>query len=292
MFRRGGFQILRAARAFSQRPVVRANVRRAAIGSGGVGTSLGLSFFSKKKEEPKKESFADFDDLIREADQFFDKYLVENFQSVISTVGNSETAEILWRLVKTILEKSRLSEDLGDKTGAMKKAYGEIERELKNEIKTGNFKPDKLYGIVSEYVGDSKKGIADKAKEIRGQLEKAIKVYKNDPMMWHVLGLWHLAFADIGHAAKKVAKTVTGLPVDSTYEDALHYFEQAEKLKPGFDTANAFYLAETYDRLGKKERAIEYYKKSYDIPAKNDDDKDIQKKALERLRERGIQQKK
>jgi tetratricopeptide (TPR) repeat protein len=78
-------------------------------------------------------------------------------------------------------------------------------------------------------------GIRERLEASRFIKDAADKVVKLDPgndLGWHVLGRWHLAFADIAPAMRTLAQLAYGKLPDSTYEDATRCFEKAIELNP------------------------------------------------------------
>ena len=88
------------------------------------------------------------------------------------------------------------------------------------------------YAILLDYIGEiegNKSRIA-KASEVRKHLEGALEIFSNDPTTWHILGLWHFAFADMSYAVRMIAKAIFGTPPSSTYDEALNCFLRAEQI--------------------------------------------------------------
>ena len=84
-----------------------------------------------------------------------------------------------------------------------------------------------------------------------------------DATTWHILGVWHFTFADLPTYSRLAAKAIYGSPPSSTYEEALRHFEKAEAIHPNFYSANLLYMGQVYERMGKKNEAIEYIKKAF-----------------------------
>uniref|UniRef100_A0A914E1N4 Tetratricopeptide repeat protein n=1 Tax=Acrobeloides nanus TaxID=290746 RepID=A0A914E1N4_9BILA len=89
-------------------------------------------------------------------------------------------------------------------------------------------------------------------KSVEEALKHLLKVADcnpNDPFVYHAIGLQF-------HAIK-------------CYKDALKYFLKAEEIKSGISSSNLFYIGDCLRRNGENEEAINYYKKSLCIPARN-----------------------
>uniref|UniRef100_A0A1I7WTM2 Regulator of microtubule dynamics protein 1 n=1 Tax=Heterorhabditis bacteriophora TaxID=37862 RepID=A0A1I7WTM2_HETBA len=110
------------------------------------------------------------------------------------------------------------------------------------------------------------------------------QIYLLDYIVYIPTGVWHFSFADMSYATRLVAKTIFGSPPTSTYEQALHYFLRAEQISVGFYSTNTYYIGEVYDRLGKKDDAIEHYRKSFMMPVISADDEVIHQKVKRRFK--------
>ncbi|CAI4221467.1 unnamed protein product [Auanema sp. JU1783] len=270
-------------------------LRNLALGSGM--STIAVSLFAPSVSE--KESLAekprrpkDLNLVLRETDALYDNYLIDNAYGLLARYKNSDCSELLWRLARVLCEKGKLSRDPAEKKKLMYEAYEVVQNALKHEPIEGCFGAHKWYAILLDYIGEieGNKSRIEKSYLVREHLENAVKLYDKDATTWHILGIWHFSFADMGYATRLVAKTIFGTPPSSTYEEALHYFLKAEEIESGFYSTNTFYIAEVYDRLGKKEEATEYYKKAFKMPVVTADDNIIHKKAFDKLRKLGIKE--
>lgn len=69
------------------------------------------------------------------------------------------------------------------------------------------------------------------------------------------MGIWCFTFADMAWYARKAAAALFASPPTSTYEEALGYFMDAEKVDPGFYTKNALFVGKTHLAMGDKAQA-------------------------------------
>jgi tetratricopeptide (TPR) repeat protein len=72
----------------------------------------------------------------------------------------------------------------------------------------------------------------DAARIIKDAADKVIKLDPRSDLGWHVLGRWHMAFADVSPAKRALALLTYGKLPDSTYEDAAKCFEKAIEINP------------------------------------------------------------
>ncbi|CAB3408628.1 unnamed protein product [Caenorhabditis bovis] len=284
MFRRAFTAFYRTSTILTQ--------RKRLVAAGGVGTSLGLSFFASKPEDEKIEKCRpkNFDIVVRETDQLYDNYLIDNAYNILRKFGSSDCSELLWRLARVVCEKAKLTKDSNERKQLMYEAFEIVKKALAHEPKEGCFGAHKWYAILLDYIGEieGNKSRIEKSFEVKEHLEKALTIFESDPTTWHILGVWHFSFADMGYATRMVAKAIFATPPTSTYDQALHYFTKAEQISPGFYSTNTFYIGEVYERLGDKQKAIQYYKEAFKMAVVTSDDAQIHKKAHEKLRRYGI----
>ena len=71
---------------------------------------------------------------------------------------------------------------------------------------------------------------------------------------------------------RKVAATIFAKVPESSYETALSYFEQAEKIDPNFYSMNWLFLARCYKAIGDKQNLNIYKEKLKTFTPKDADD--------------------
>jgi tetratricopeptide (TPR) repeat protein len=72
----------------------------------------------------------------------------------------------------------------------------------------------------------------DAARIIKNAADKVVRLDPRSDLGWHVLGRWHMAFAEVSPAKRALAQLTYGKLPDSTYEDAARCFEKAIELNP------------------------------------------------------------
>ncbi|TKR93148.1 hypothetical protein L596_007654 [Steinernema carpocapsae] len=279
-----------ASRSFSS-PAI----RRILTGTAGGGSCLlSLSLFGSSStgsyEVPKRDQVPNLDLIIKETDALYNNYLIDNAYAILRKHVSGQCTELLWRLARVICEKSKLTKDKKEKEALMMEALAIVEKALKHEGPEGSFGAHKWYAIILDYVGEIEgtKSRIKRSYDVKEHLEKALEINGSDATTWHILGVWHFTFADMPYYTRLAAKAIFGTPPSSTYEDALKHFEKAEFIQPNFYSTNTFYLAETYDRMGKSDLALEYYKRAFLLPVVSADDSQIHTKAYEKLKKLGV----
>ncbi|VDD93225.1 unnamed protein product [Enterobius vermicularis] len=217
------------------------------------------------------------EEIIKESDALYDAYKIDDAYAVLEKYGSGTDPELLWRLARVLCEKGKMTEDKDQRKKFIYEAYEMIQKAVANEGEKGCFGAHKWFAILLNYIGEYEgtKERIKKASDIKLHLEKALDLNENDPTTWHILGAWHFTFADMGTCTRMVAKTIFGTPPSSTYDEAMKCFEKAESISPNFYSKNLWYMAEIYDRLGKKEEAIQLYKKAFKMPVLSADDKEV-----------------
>ncbi|CAO4363540.1 unnamed protein product [Caenorhabditis nigoni] len=267
-------------------------------------TSLGIAFFGKSEEKKSAENVEksgisenlatgkpkNFDLIVSNADELYDNYLIDNCYNILKKFENSNCSELLWRLARVVCEKGKLCKDQKERQKLILEAYEIVKKALENEDKDGSFGAHKWYAILLDYVGEieGNKSRIEKSFQVKEHLERALSIFEHDPTTWHILGLWHYSFANMGYATRMVAKAIFATPPASTYQEALHYFLKAEEISPGFYSTNTYYIGEVYEQLGQKQEAVDAFKQSFRMPVVTSDDAVIHKKAYEKLKKYGV----
>ena len=70
------------------------------------------------------------------------------------------------------------------------------------------------------------------ARIIKDAADRVIRLDPSSDLGWHVLGRWHMAFADVSPAKRALAQMTYGKLPESTYEDAAKCFEKAIEINP------------------------------------------------------------
>src|SRR5262249_12091353 len=78
------------------------------------------------------------------------------------------------------------------------------------------------YGTLQPFESNREK--LDGARIIKEAADRVIRLDPRNDLGWHILGRWHMAFADIGPAKRALAQLTYGKLPDSTYEDAARCF--------------------------------------------------------------------
>jgi len=110
---------------------------------------------------------------------------------------------------------------------------------------------------------------------------KAAGLKPDDWVIQQLLGVWHFQIANIDFVSRQLAKAFFATPPSATYQEGIPYFERAEELHP--NARSRFSLGETYEKIGDKAKAKEWYAKCVEIHAELQEVKDLQATASARL---------
>ncbi len=134
-------------------------------------------------------------------------------------------------------------------------------------------------GRINEFAG-SKQKIAN-AKEIKTECDNAIRLDPTIAGAYHVLGRWHRTIAGFNFIERAMINTMFGgVPQGGSLDAAVDCFAKAVKLEPG-NKLHYYELALTYHERGKGNDDIYakvWLKKALELPSRDVDDKETQKK--------------
>lgn len=114
-------------------------------------------------------------------------------------------------------------------------------------------------------------------------LQRASVLNPTDATTFYMLGCWCYEISNLTWYQRKIASVIFGEPPTSTFEEALMYYECAEKADPNFYSHNLLMLGKTYLKLERKEDAIKYLQKVIAFPVENDDDQKTKQEAQKLL---------
>ncbi|XP_050422256.1 regulator of microtubule dynamics protein 1-like [Adelges cooleyi] len=252
--------------------------------------SLSIPFFGynavKEDSESDVNAKLDFNKKLEEADQLFleDKY--EDVVNVLDEYKNSNDVQVLWRLSRALYNMS-LAEDINEdkRKNLILNAHQLILKAL--SIDTNIFEVHKWAAVlIDEHSGII--GIKERIKSletVKYHMERALELNPKDPTIRYMIGYWCYSVADMPWYQRQIAATLFGasIPV-SSYEEALAYFREAEKLQPLFYSKNLLMLGKTFLKMDSSFSAEYYLKLVVQYPAKTVEDHQAKKEAAKLLK--------
>lgn len=234
-------------------------------------TSIGLTAMVLQGEARSRKT--SLEEELESIDEIWEKDM-ESAATILASLQaeHPNNPEILWRrarvaynigfaIVDTNTKKRRFEEAMDFCTEALK--YG-----------TNISAAHKWYAIVlSEISGlQGTKASIQSSYEVKEHFDRAAELDPKDPNCWHFLGRWSFTIASIGWWSRQIASTIFATPPQSSFEEALEYFEKAEAIRPGFWKANNLFIAKCHQSLGNKEKALEWLQKASALPTNTAED--------------------
>ncbi len=136
------------------------------------------------------------------------------------------------------------------------------------------------YGKLQPLEGNREK--LDGSRIIKEAADKVIKLDPRNDLAWHVLGRWHVAFAEISAFERALAQVAYGKLPDSTYDDAARCFEKAIELNPN-RLMHYIELGRVYADIGRTNEARIYITKGLEMPDTEKDDPETKRQGQELL---------
>ncbi|XP_041044930.1 regulator of microtubule dynamics protein 1 isoform X1 [Carcharodon carcharias] len=225
------------------------------------------------------------EEIIDQADYLYGTGEVAKLYHLLIEHKNSTDGEILWRLARASRDLAQLENTSMEKKKQLTYEALEFAKKAleKNEL---SFAAHKWYAICISDVGDyegTKAKIAN-AYVIKEHFQKAIELNPKDATSIHLMGLWCFTFAELPWVQQKIAAMFFATPPSSTYKEALQYFNKAEEADPNFYSKNLLMMGKTYMKLKNEKLALLWLTKARDYPARNEEDKQVQKEATELLK--------
>lgn len=112
-------------------------------------------------------------------------------------------------------------------------------------------------------------------KEIKYNADKALQLNPEHGRAWHVIGKWNFEVSNLNVFEKTAVKLFYGGLPAASLDSSIIAYEKAKELEPAF-ALNNLELAKAYLRKNEKQKAISLLKEMPNIPAKTEDDRQIQ----------------
>jgi tetratricopeptide (TPR) repeat protein len=101
-------------------------------------------------------------------------------------------------------------------------------------------------------------------------LEKAIELNPTDSSLFYLIGVWYFGFSNRSNFDRIVESFYSNSQFPKvSFEEALKFFLEAEKIHPNFLKQNTIMIGKTYEKMGDKVKAKEWLQQSLQMPNKN-----------------------
>ncbi|OAD53944.1 Regulator of microtubule dynamics protein 1 [Eufriesea mexicana] len=222
--------------------------------------------------------------VIAKADALYDQEQYQDIYKLLINFKDSGDVEIIWRLCRAMYKMSKITNEV-DGRKLIFEAYDLILDALK--IKEDHWAAHKWASILlnSKTLYEGVKSQIRESYNIKMHMLRAVELNPNEPMLMYMLGSWCYQIADLTWYQRKIALIIFGEPLSSSFEEALKYFINAEKIDPNFYSHNLLMLGKTYLKLNHKEQALKYLKMTVEYPVKNEDDRNAKQEAKQLLKQ-------
>jgi len=237
---------------------------------------MGMWGFVKSKDENKTQITTK--ELLTEADTLFDRGDYRGIYDLLSNHKDDKDVEILWRLCRAIYKMSEMASDV-EARKLIYEGYDLICIAL--DIQEDHYTVHKWMSIFlnNKSILEGTKAHIKESYNIKNHMLRASELKPTDATVLYMLGSWCYEVSTLTWYQRKIASVIFGEPPTSSFEEALIYYENAEKIDPNFYSRNLLMLGKTCLKLNRKEDAIKYLKKAAEFPAKNDEDQEAKQEA-------------
>jgi tetratricopeptide (TPR) repeat protein len=228
-----------------------------------------------------------FTTLMATGDSLFNLFdnngALEYYQKAYSL--DSTNYETCWKLSRAYVDIGETLED-DPRVEYYQKGndFGEKAVELNPEGPKGHLRLSIAIGRVALDAGAKER--VRLSKEVKKEVDLAIKLDPNDDIAYHVLGRWNRKLANLSWIERGFANMfLGGVPEDASEENAVACFKKAIEINPGYINHH-LELGMTYEMMDMEEEARTEYQKCLNLPkssAKDDEHKVTAKEKLEDL---------
>ena len=205
---------------------------------------------------------------IGKVDLLFEQGKPQEALDLLGTTDIQANGDLYWRAIKAHYEMFSSTEDEKQQQAYLEKGLDLVHSAPAYFDKYANTKAFllKWKAILLGKLGgfQSTKEKMANSFVIRESLEEARQLFASlgaeDGSIYQALGEWCFKVAGISFIERQAASVLFGKPPQSSYEEALEHFLKGYELKP--TPALALKVADTYQKLGKKQLATEWSKKA------------------------------
>jgi len=221
------------------------------------------------------------DSIIKTVDSLLEESAFAEITKILKEAlkVHPENVDLLWRLSRSLYQEAGESTDRTEQESLYTEALESSKKVIQIADHWAGYK---WSGIITAALNDfkSSKDKIAAAYDIKEFFTNADKRLTNDPTIKFALGKWCYSIASIGWIERNAAAILFATPPQSSYEEALTYFLQAETIitaepeiyKTSFCQTYAM-IGKTYQAMNKKDEAAAYHQKCIDAKAYTTSDK-------------------
>lgn len=216
-----------------------------------------ISYFTSRKsnEEPKNP----IPELIAEADSLFENEHYLAAYDLLSAYKNQHNAEVQWRICRALYKVSR--SDLYDKHtkhSMVLEAYNLIVEAYESGGKSADVCKWMAVLMDAKLKYENKFLKIEENLRVKEHLMDAFKLNPNDYTVLYMLGHWHFQLCTLSWFQKELVSYFYPTISKCSFEDALNFFIEADKLKPRYYLSNTYMLGKINYHMGNMFRAHYY----------------------------------
>ncbi|XP_071641394.1 regulator of microtubule dynamics protein 1 [Temnothorax longispinosus] len=238
-------------------------------------TVMGIGIV-KNNDEDKAQVTTE--ELLTKADTLFDRGDYRSLYDLLSRYKDNKDVEILWRLSRAIYKMFEMASDI-EARKLTYEGYDVLRTAL--DIQEDHYAVHKWMSAFLHYKSllEGTKAQIKESYNIKKHILRALELKPDDAMLFYQLGCWCYEVSNLTWYQRKLASFIFGEPPTSSFEEALMYYEKAEKADPNFYSRNLLMLGKTYLKLNRKEDAKKYLKKAAEFLARDDEDQKARQEA-------------
>jgi tetratricopeptide (TPR) repeat protein len=225
-------------------------------------------------------------EIVARADELYEANQMREGLSYLKQYAHLDEVEVLWRLARLCYKAGKYQTEVQEEK---KRLAGEGWSYIERALAAGGDRHNgcrRWAGILlswsSEFEGIKKK--IEKGFEIRDHFLSAIECDAKDATSMHLLGQWCYSVVSVPWYQRQVASVFFATPPQSTYQEALSYFEAAEKADPGFYMVNWLWIGKCHLALGKREEAEPWLERTVSYETTLEEELEAKKEAAEFLK--------
>ncbi|XP_070511381.1 regulator of microtubule dynamics protein 1-like [Cardiocondyla obscurior] len=218
-------------------------------------------------------------ELLVKADTLFDGGNYKDTYELLLQYKDNKEVEILWRISRAIYKMTEMISTDIDTRKLTFEGYDLLRTAL--DIQEDHYAVHKYMSLflANKSALEGVKAQMKEAYNVKKHIQRALELKPDDPMLFHILGCWCYEVSNLPWYKRKIAAIIFGEPPTSSFEEALMYYENAEKASPNFYSCNLLKLGKIYLKLNRKEDAKKYLNKVAEFPAKDDEDRKAKQEA-------------
>lgn len=223
--------------------------------------------------------------LLKKADDLFDDVKYEDILTLLRPYKEARNEEICWRISRAAYTLSKCKpQNSPDYTALIEESYEMAKLTL--ELNENSARGHKWMSIALDAYSGSQ-GFRNRCTtltQVKDHMQRSVDLDPSDAVVIYMLGMWYYSIADLAWYQRSILQAIAGKPPSVSYEEALEFFEKAEKTSPNFYSLNLLMLGKCHLKLGDKEKAIPFLQRAVNYPQVTDDDHQAHQEATELLK--------